>query len=803
MDDEAEDIVGLFVPIDPGPATEAGLGWQPIRVDVRGGGLTLGATIPGLVELFRPDGTPVPLPASITPGDDGFLLRGAADGSGHLVIGCESADELPTPEQAADSVPLRVHAFPGLAGQPLAGYPHFDFSAAQNPDSPMQVLVDPARHADRMGLAYDAHVVAHRSAAEWAEDSLLEDLTGTVEAGAVGGSTADSVLTVWDSADAGDYDVVLDFGAGLDDVPGPNGRFDPGDLISSVSVLPDPAAPGPLAVATYDYDGGTVTVPAPFDGLLSSYDVRLVGRVVHPDPVPESAPLVVFLHGNHTPLYWPDPFPSGAPRRVDADLTSDENYRGFTYLQELLASHGYVTMSMSLDDPSIAEVEGAFGGAFPTPNSSGIRMRGWTALVNVEAMLSDADVGGATLGRIDVGNLHLVGHSRGGEAALQAFRLLTVPDARPIIGGAPSPLAGSESWAVGSVTSFSPVTFITDTPPLGDVPFLLVFGKADGDVNGFDDIVRPFVLYDLADGPKQAIAIEGANHNWFNTSWPCSDADTLYFGTEFVGSCEPIDPAGANLIGAEAQREIAKAYLHAFLLHTAEGDDRYLSYFERPASRFRPPSVDPAIPIHGQIRGSAAASGIHAVDDFETQPDESVSSSGQAVSAAILDLQEVHFRDDLGLAGRFAQRTRGALIGWSDAGAILEHTVAPEHRDFTAARAVSVRIAQQPGASETTALAGDMSVTITLVDEDGAASSVQTGVSTPIPDVYPSIATDYFTLDTFVTTIAVMKTLRFDPLWFVADGSGIDLTRIDTIRFEFLPSATGRVGFDDLDVVIE
>jgi hypothetical protein len=793
-DEELEPDAGLYVPVDPSPATEAGLGWQPIRIEAsRTSHLVLDAAEPGGVEVATADGTVLPFPAPLDAED--LRVRGTASGDSALFVQC-TGEEL-TLENAIASLPLRVQPFPGLVATELGGFPWLDFARTSNAGAPLAIGLDPARHAERVGLPFDAYVAAHRSAAEWSADPAIEDVTGTVESALVPAASGEGVVQVWDAADAGDYDVVLDFGA--------DGRLDPGDFVSTVSVLTDPAAPGPMATATYDYDRPTFTLPVGFDGLITTYDVHVRGRVVHPDPVPDGAPLVVFLHGNHPPLYLPDPYPTGAPRRVDADLTSDENYRGFTYLQTLLASWGYVTMSLSLDDAALAEYDGVFGGSFPTPNSTGIRMRAWTALKNVEAIFGDAEVAGPTSGKIDPGNIHIVGHSRGGEAALQVFHELADETERPeVTRGSPERLAGEESWTIRSVASFSPVSFIVDTPPLGDVPFLLVYGKADGDVDGYTNEVRPFQFYDLADGDKQAIVIEGANHNAFNTSWPCSDAEAFYAGTEFSGGCAPFDPTGENLIDGETQREIAKAYLHAFLLTAAEGDGRYADYFRRPADRFRPPGVAPAVPIHGQYRPSVAADRIAlVVDDFESETDPLVSSSGEDVVATGAALEETALSDTYGTATRFAQRTRGAIVGWTGEGALFEETVAEDSRDFTVLRAISVRVAQEPMVANTTDLDADLSVTVTLLDLDGQASRIQSDVLMQIPDVYPSTGYDYFTFERFASTVAVFKTVRIDPLAFVADGAAIDLTRIAKIRIELEPSIPGQIGLDDVDLIPE
>src|SRR5512132_3771906 len=96
--------------------------------------------------------------------------------------------------------------------------------------------------------------------------------------------------------------------------------------------VPDPAAPGPLAVTTEEYNfGDTAFTPTNFPG-----PVELIGSVHYPTSLSGPSPLIILLHGRHATCFqgggaqfleWPcamgrQPIPS---------------YKGYDYLADVLA----------------------------------------------------------------------------------------------------------------------------------------------------------------------------------------------------------------------------------------------------------------------------------------------------------------------------------------------------------------------------------------------------------------------------------------------------------------------------------
>lgn len=126
------------------------------------------------------------------------------------------------------------------------------------------------------------------------------------------------------------YDVVFDFVDGTGALM-LNGRLDPGDVIglltttaadAEVSVVRDPgaAAAAPPAIGTNDYDAGRITIRQPFDGLVADKEVRMIGQIVYPNPIPANASFVAIAHGNHTPRQRPDGGSSSIRTSVLTDI---------------------------------------------------------------------------------------------------------------------------------------------------------------------------------------------------------------------------------------------------------------------------------------------------------------------------------------------------------------------------------------------------------------------------------------------------------------------------------------------------
>ena len=669
---------------------------------------------------------------------------------------------------AADSVVVRVGPFPGLAGGELDQYPHFQFVRAINEDSRVQSALDPARHAERIGLAYDAYVLPHHTPPEWAMDNTLVDVTGSMESATVcTGGIEDNILDVWTSGLDGDagvelgvgYDLVLDFGR--------DGRLDPGDLIDGLSyeeagfyVVGDTAAMGPLTFSSFEFDDpGYIIIRAPFDGLPYDVALRSRGIVYFPDPLPtEPAPLVTFAHGR---------------------TSVSTSYLGYQYLQRRLASRGYVTASFDLYTAQSTPPDYDFTGA--------IQIRAWIINKNTERLLTDASLGGGVLiDALDGTRIVSSGHSRGGEAVLIQYHQLLDPQIRPKDANQqPEELIGFDADSIRGLNSIAEVLRndpLISTPE--DVPFLLFYGNADADVSGNAFFRQPPRHYDRAYGDKAVVFLQGVGHGYFNTLWSCI--------------C-----SGPDLWTRTETQAAAAAYLWPFVERVMWGNLPAVDFFSRAPDRFRPIGTQ-FIPPRKRIitlwRDAEAYTGF-VIDDFETNFSPGISSSGQPVTFTVDDLYEGDLIDSdvtggwshSEPAGGFWWESRGVIFNWTNTDRFYELAIDPAERDFSDDLYLSFRTCQQPDHPDTDGLGGDCAISVTLAGAGGKTSTISTAA-------YGVIDPPYLRSGGWGTDFKVFRIRLAD---FENNGTGIDLRHVQAVRFDVGPSwgsPRGRLGFDDIEI---
>ena len=176
-----------------------------------------------------------------------------------------------------------------------------------------------------------------------------------------------------------------------------------------------PATTPPIAAspAVVEYDLGEATIVQerfPEDSRFRNMPVRLNGLIAAPSEGDGPFPVVVILHGTHPGCPEVE---MGVDRWPCDPEVEQPNYRGFDYLVSALAAQGYVALSININ------AENTFGFGEPTP---GERL---TQLLDLHLQaLAEATAGGANefgvelAGRADLHRLALLGHSRGGEAAV-------------------------------------------------------------------------------------------------------------------------------------------------------------------------------------------------------------------------------------------------------------------------------------------------------------------------------------------------------------------------------------------------
>lgn len=332
----------------------------------------------------------------------------------------------------------------------------------------------------------------------------------------------------------------------------------------------DPGAPGSFAVVSSDYQ----LDPVKLAGMREP--IEMVGHVV--EPAPDAAtgprPLVLFLHGRHQYCYLPDAgddqFPSDEWPCVAPDQEIPSQL-GYDYAQRLLASQGFATVSIRVNGINAQDYRLADGGADARATIVAAHLDHW------------ADIAAAH--RVDLTQVVLVGHSRGGEGVARAA--LQIPLSAPY-------------RVVGEVL-VAPTDFSSQTSPY--VPSVTLLPYCDGDVSDlqgqrFTDTGRDLLRDDTA--LRSSVLVYGANHNFFNTEWTpglsVAPSNDDWGGSE-DGTCGSV--ANGRLT-PRGQQSVGAAYI-AGAARLFTGDQRFLPMFD--GSPVHVPSVGDADVLSAAIGG--------------------------------------------------------------------------------------------------------------------------------------------------------------------------------------------------------
>jgi dienelactone hydrolase len=263
----------------------------------------------------------------------------------------------------------------------------------------------------------------------------------------------------------------------------------------------------------------------------------LNGRVWYPEGV-GPFPLVLVVHGNHDPKDFSDP--------------------GYDYLGELLASRGYIMASIDMN---------FVNGGIRQENDA----RGWLLLKHLQVWDEiNQDPENIFFHSIDMDNIALIGHSRGGEAVghAAAFNKLShYPD--------DANLTFDFGFNIRAIVAIAPVggqylptgRFV----PVENVNYMVFHGSHDGDVTAFQGL-RLYHRLRFTDGNnyfKTAIYVYRANHGQWNSSWGSHDSGPR--------SDRILDLRG--LLDPEEQKEFAKIYISSFLEYSLKQNEQFLPLF--------------------------------------------------------------------------------------------------------------------------------------------------------------------------------------------------------------------------------
>ncbi|MEU3045719.1 hypothetical protein ABZ705_04150 [Streptomyces sp. NPDC006984] len=358
----------------------------------------------------------------------------------------------------------------------------------------------------------------------------------------------------------------------------------------------DPGRPGRYATTTGEYALAPLRLP----GLDAPVEMR--GVVVAPKGAPGRRPLALFLHGRHATCY--------VPGKGEEEVTIDwpcakgaqpiPSHRGYLRDQKLLASQGYVTVSIAANGINSQDWAAEDGGAQARSSLVRSHLARWAAWAAAPATAPAAVRKGP---RADLSKVLLVGHSRGGEGVNRAAMDTLYPPPKAEDGA-----RGRARWTIRGTVLIGPTLFGQN--PVPDVPSLTLLPGCDGDVADLQGQVYADGTRGVSRGKAlhSAVHITGANHNFFNSEWTPGQAKAPATD-DFWNAPEQRDPVcspGApTRLTADQQHRAGATYIAAAARLFVAGDDRVRELVD--GTGRRAPSADPARVLTHAVGGNRGA----------------------------------------------------------------------------------------------------------------------------------------------------------------------------------------------------
>jgi hypothetical protein len=532
--------------------------------------------------------------------------------------------------------------------------------------------------------------------------------------------------------------------------------------------LKDPALPGEHSVLSSEYKPDPANPGDPLWTDVSSYfnspaagvpytmnHVPLHGIVRYPSG-DGPFPLVLIVHGNHDPA-----------------VSSEQ---GYVYLIDLLASHGFIAVSVD---------ENYLNGSWGEMAARAIvllrhlqRWRTW-----------NATPGNSFYNKVDINRIGLAGHSRGGEAVAVAWLFNTMlnnpadPDhsfdfkVRALFAIAPV-----DGQIVGEINPHTGMPYANVPVVVQNADYMVMHGTHDGDVYDFEgyktfDRAQPANVVGTA--TKSLLWVYGAIHNQWNTVWGTADPCT-------------VTPA-AEIISAADEQSIGKAFVSGFYLMILKDKDRYAKLFE---GKVRFPSMPASITLMTQYQSEHRVF----INNYEQGPNLAAGSCpGVSTSnpGALLNPYLHYTFSDNGSPYYLWEQTDGLIAGWTSTNTEYVIDVPPAlAAQMDDDQVLSLRAGQlfeSPPARNTPGVNQDFSVVLDL----GGTMTNELHASGFNPLPYPEQTNACWAGD---DTKSVLQTVRIPLHEFVEHHPGWHLHDLTKIHLKFNQKPSGLVAIDDIQI---
>lgn len=484
----------------------------------------------------------------------------------------------------------------------------------------------------------------------------------------------------------------------------------------------------------------------------------------------EPSPLVLMVHGNH--------------------LMNESSDTGYNYLGELLASHGYIFVSVDENflNSSVYDIAAELAGFAGV--DMGLRKetdaRAWLLLEHLRVWKEwNASAGHLFGNKVDMARIALMGHSRGGEAVAVAAafnRMSAYPDDARV--------TFNYGFAIRSLVAMSPVDGQyrpADRPtPMTDINYFLLHGSHDGDIQTFLGTrqYQRLTYSDQGNWFKSYLYIYRANHGMFSQSW--GNRDTWGLNGRLLNVKPLLQPA--------EQQAIAEVYISAFLAATLDGEEGYRQLFQdyRSAAAWLP---------NTQYLQQYAESGDLSVSTFDEDIDPRTTTlSGGTISAAGLSTwreQRLRLKSD-------DADTNAVYLGWTKPA----NGNAPYYRITLTPGAAqlsenSVLLLSMADAQENTLrepVERPLDLTMEVSDANGNSAALALSGFGNIEPQFAATVRRWGLLRSLGHSELVLQRLQLPLSEFHRQNPDFDPSRISSITLVFDRSPKGMIVLDDVGV---